>query len=106
MNSTNSILFDYYLIFTLFIYENISNKSYHYKRDAQNHEIKTIVLGLFALIGFIILIAATFMPVIGESFASVTDTVFVAATIGIGCFTLEGSIVARIFLKKFFLMRS
>ena len=35
--------------------ENMSNKSNDYKRDAQNGEIKSIVLGLFALIGFILL---------------------------------------------------
>ncbi len=36
--------------------ENMSNKSNDYKRDAQNDEIKSVVLGLFALIGFIIII--------------------------------------------------
>ena len=33
--------------------ETMSNKSNDYKRDAENDEIKSIVLGLFALIGFI-----------------------------------------------------
>ncbi len=78
--------------------ENISNKSNDYKRDDQNDEIKSIILGLFALIGFIILIFSIFMGVVGESLASVADTVFVAAIIG--SFTLVGTIVGGIFLKK------
>ena len=78
--------------------ENMSNKSNDYKRDAQNNEIKSIVLGLFALIGFIILISSIFMGVVGASLASVADTVFVAALIG--SFTLVGTIVGRVFLKK------
>jgi hypothetical protein len=78
--------------------ENMSNKSNDYKRDAQNDEIKSIVLGLFALIGFIIIVYSIFMGVVGEQLASVADTVFVAAIIG--SFTLVGTIVGRIFLKK------
>jgi hypothetical protein len=78
--------------------ENISNKSDDYKRDNQNDEIKSIVLGLFALIGFIIIVYSIFMGVIGEPLASVADTVFVAAIIG--SFTLVGTIVGRVFLKK------
>ena len=80
--------------------ENISNKSSAdgYKKDDQNNEIKSIVLGLFALIGFIILIYSIFMGVVGERLASVADTVFVAAIIG--SFTLVGTIVGRIILKK------
>ena len=78
--------------------ENMSNKSNDYKRDTQNDEIKSIVLWLFALIGFIILIYSIFMGVVGEPLASVADTVFVAAIIG--SFTLVGTIVGRAFLKK------
>jgi uncharacterized membrane protein len=78
--------------------ENISNKSDDYKRDTQNDEIRSIVLGLFALIGFIIIIYSIFMGIIGESLAAVADTVFVAAIIG--SFTLVGTIIGRIFLKK------
>jgi uncharacterized membrane protein len=78
--------------------ENMSNKSNDSKRDSQNDEIKAIVLGLFALIGFIILVYSIFMGVVGEPLASVADTVFVAAIIG--SFTLVGIIVGRIFLKK------
>jgi hypothetical protein len=78
--------------------ENMSNKSNDYKRDAQNEEIKSIVLGLFALIGFIIIIYSIFMGIVGEPLASVADTVFVAAIIG--SFTLVGTIVGRAFLKK------
>ena len=78
--------------------ETIPNKSNDYKRDAENDEIKSIVLGLFALIGFIILVYSIFMGIVGEPLASVADTVFVAVIIG--CFTLVGVIVGRAFLKK------
>ena len=78
--------------------ENMSNKSNDSKREAQNDEIKSIVLGLFALIGFIIIVYSIFMGVVGEPLASVADTVFVAAIIG--SFTLVGIIVGRAFLKK------
>ncbi len=81
--------------------ENMSNKSNDSKRETQNNggnnEIKSIILGLFALIGFIILISSIFMGVVGEQLASVADTVFVAAIIG--SFTLVGTIVGRAFLK-------
>jgi len=77
--------------------ETMSNKSNDYKRDAENDEIKSIVLGLFALIGFIILVYSIFMGIVGEPLASVADTVFVAVIIG--CFTLVGVIVGRAFLK-------
>ena len=78
--------------------ENMSNKSNDYRSDVQNEEVKSIVLGLFALIGFIIIIYSIFMGVVGEPLASVADTVFVAAIIG--SFTLVGTIVGRVFLKK------
>ena len=78
--------------------ETMSNKSNDYKRDAENDEIKSIVLGLFALIGFIILVYSIFIGIVGEPLASVADTVFVAVIIG--CFTLVGVIVGRTFLKK------
>jgi len=79
--------------------ENLANKPNDSKKDAQNvDEIKSIILGLFALIGFIILISAIFMGIVGEQLASVADTVFVAAIIG--SFTLVGTIVGSTFLKK------
>jgi len=81
--------------------ENMSNKSNDSKKETQNNdnnEIKPIILGLFALIGFIILISSIFMGVVGEQLASVADTVFVAAIIG--SFTLVGTIVGLIFIKK------
>ena len=54
--------------------ENMSNKSADgYKRDDQN-KIKSIVLGLFVLIGFIIIIYSIFIGIIGEPAASVADT--------------------------------
>ena len=81
--------------------ENMSNKSNDSKRETQNNddnnEIKSIILGLFTLIGFIILISSIFMGVVGAQLASVADTVFVAAIIG--SFTLVGTIVGRAFLK-------
>ena len=78
--------------------KNNSDVSDDYKKDAQNDEIKSVVLGLFALIGFIIIIYSIFMGVVGEPLASVADTVFVAAIIG--SFSLVGTIVGRVFLKK------
>ena len=79
--------------------ENLANRPNDSKKDAQNvDEIKSIILGLFALIGFIILISAIFMGIVGEQLASVADTVFVAAIIG--SFTLVGTIVGSTFLKK------
>ncbi|MFB5601205.1 MAG: hypothetical protein ACE5SW_13375, partial [Nitrososphaeraceae archaeon] len=61
--------------------ENISNESDNYKRDNknQNKEIQTIVLGLFALIGFIIIVYSIFMGIVGETLASIANSVFVAA---------------------------
>jgi uncharacterized membrane protein len=61
-------------------------------------DVKSIVFGLFALIGFIIIVYSIFTAVIGEPLASVADTVFIAALIG--SFTLVGTIVGLIFLKK------
>ena len=78
--------------------KNNSDISDDYKKDAQNDEIKSVVLGLFALIGFIIIIYSIFMGVVGEPLESVADTVFVAAIIG--SFSLVGTIVGRVFLKK------
>ena len=78
--------------------ENKSNKSDDYKRDVQNDGIKSIVLGLFSLIGFIILVYSIVMGIGGESLASVADTVFVAVIIG--SFTLVGIIISRALLKK------
>ena len=78
--------------------ETMSNKSNDYKRDAENDEIKSIVLGLFALIGFIILVYSILVGIAGESLASVADTVFVAVLIG--SFTLVGIIISRTLSKK------
>jgi hypothetical protein len=60
--------------------------------------IKSIVLGLFALIGFIIIVYSIFIAVVGESLASMADTVFIAVLIA--SFTLIGTIVSHFFLKK------
>ena len=78
--------------------ENLFNKFNEYIRDVRNEEIKSIVLGLFALIGFIILVYSIFVGIAGELLASVADTVFVAVLIG--SFTLVGIIMGRTLLKK------
>jgi len=61
-------------------------------------KFKSIVLGLFALIGFIILVYSIFVGIAGEPLASVADTVFVAVLIG--SFTLVGIIIGRKLLKE------
>jgi hypothetical protein len=61
-------------------------------------DIKSIIFGLFALIGFLILVYSIFIVVVGQPLASIADTVFVA--ILIGSFTLVGLIVSHSFLKK------
>ena len=73
--------------------ENLFNKFNEYIRDIQNDEIKSIVIGLFALIGFIILIYSIFIGVVGEPLASVANTVFVAVIIG--SYTLVGIIIGK-----------
>jgi hypothetical protein len=78
--------------------ENLFNKFNEYIRDVRNEEIKSIILGLFALIGFIILVYSIFVDIAGEPLASVADTVFVAVLIG--SFTLVGIIMGRTLLKK------
>ena len=78
--------------------ENLLNKFIDYIKDVRNDEIKSIVLGLFALIGFIILGYSIFGGIAGEPLASVADTVFVAVLIG--SFTLVGIIIGRTLLKK------
>ena len=61
-------------------------------------EIRSIIFGLFALIGFIIIVYSIFISVIGEPLASVADTVFVAALIG--SFTLVGTIVSYLYMNR------
>jgi hypothetical protein len=60
--------------------------------------IKSMIFGLFALLGIIILVYSIFVAVVGEPLASIADTVFVAAIIG--SFTLVGIIISQLFLKK------
>ncbi len=67
-------------------------------KGSSSNGIKSIMFGLFALIGFIIIVYSIFMGVVGEPLASVADTVFVAVIMG--SFTLVGIIVGRAFLKK------
>ena len=68
------------------------------KQQDKNNGIKSIILGLFALIGFIILVYSIFIAVIGEPLASVADTVFIAALIG--SFTLVATIVSYSYLNR------
>jgi hypothetical protein len=56
------------------------------------------MFGLFALIGFIIIVYSIFMGVGGEPLASVADTVFVAVIMG--SFTLVGIIIGKRLLKE------
>jgi predicted ABC-type exoprotein transport system permease subunit len=78
--------------------ENLFDKFIEYIKDVRNDEIKSIVLGLFVLIGFIILVYSIFVGIAGETLESVADTVFVAVLIG--SFTLVGLIIGRTLLKK------
>jgi hypothetical protein len=78
--------------------KNLFNKVNEYIRDVRNDEIKSIVIGLFALIGFIILSYSIFVGIVREPLASIADTVFVAVIIG--SFTLVGIIIGRALLKK------
>ena len=68
------------------------------EEQGSSFAIKSIIFGLFALLGFIILVYSIFVAVVGEPLASIADTVFVAALIG--SFTLVGIIVNSLFLKK------
>ena len=78
--------------------ENLSNKFIDYIKDVRKDEFKSIIFGLFALIGFIILVYSIFVGIAGEPLASVADTVFVAVLIG--SFTLVGIIISRTLSKK------
>src|SRR5215217_7817578 len=46
------------------------------KENGSSFDIKSIIFGLFALIGFIILVYSIFVAVVGEPLASIADTVF------------------------------
>jgi len=78
--------------------ENLSKKFFDFIKYVRNDEFKSIVFGLFALIGFIILVYSIFLGITGEPLVSVAETVFVAVLIG--SFTLVGIIIGRKLLKK------
>ena len=78
--------------------KNAIKKSFSIEEQDNTGSIKSIVLGLFALIGFIILVYSIFIAAIGEPLASVADTVFIAALIG--SFTLVATIISHIYIKK------
>ena len=73
--------------------DRLFNNFIEYIRDVGKDEIKSIVIGLLTLIGFIILIYSIFVGIVREPLASVADTVFVAVIIG--SFTLVGIIIGR-----------
>jgi len=77
--------------------KNAIRKSFSIGERDNSGGIKSIVLGLFALIGFIILVYSIFIAVIGEPLASVADTVFIAALIG--SFTLVATIINHLYIK-------
>ena len=79
--------------------KNVIKKTFSFgEQKDKNNGIKSIILGLFALIGFIILVYSIFIAVIGEPLASVADTVFIAALIG--SFTLVATIISHQFIKR------
>ena len=78
--------------------DNLFNKFKDFIKDVQKDEIKSIVLGLFTLIGFIILVYSIFIGIVREPLASVADTVFVAVIIG--SFTLVGIIIGKRLLNE------
>ena len=78
--------------------KNTIRKSFSMGEKDNSEGIKSIVLGLFALIGFIILVYSIFIAVIGELLASVADTVFIAALIG--SFTLVATIINHLYIKR------
>jgi hypothetical protein len=59
-----------------------------------SNNVRRILLGLFVLIGFIILVFAVFTASVGAELVQVANTVFVAAIVG--AFTLVGVIVYQI----------
>ena len=73
--------------------ENLLNKFNESIRDVQNDKIKSIVIGLFALMGFIIFIYSIVIGIVGEPLAPVVNAVFAAVIIG--SFTLVGIIIGK-----------
>jgi hypothetical protein len=78
--------------------KNVLKKTFSFGDQNDNKGVKSIILGLFALIGFIILVYSIFIAVVGEPLASVADTVFIAALIG--SFTLVGTIVSYLYMNR------
>jgi hypothetical protein len=78
--------------------KNVRKKTFSFGDQNDNKGVKSIILGLFALIGFIILVYSIFIAVVGQPLASVADTVFIAALIG--SFTLVGTIVSYLYMNR------
>ena len=78
-------------------YQNLSEKQ-ELNKKRSFFAIKSMYFGLFALIGFVIIVYSIFVEVVGEPLASIADTIFVAAIIGY--LTLIGIIISQLFLKN------
>jgi hypothetical protein len=76
----------------------VDNKFNDYIKDIKNDKNTSIVIGLFALIGFIILVYSIFILMFREPFALVANIVVVAIFIGI--FTSVGIIMSKRMLNK------
>jgi hypothetical protein len=76
----------------------VDNKFNDYIKDIKNDKNTSIVIGLFALIGFIILVYSIFILMFREPFALVANIVVVA--IFIGTFTWVGIIMSKRMLNK------
>jgi hypothetical protein len=78
-------------------YQNLSEKQ-ELNKKRSSFAIKSMYFGLFALIGFVVIVYSIFVELVEEALASIADTVFVAAIIG--SLTLVGIIISQFFLKN------
>jgi hypothetical protein len=78
--------------------EEDNNNVYLSESARISNNIRTILLSLFALIGFIILVFAIFMAVVRVELAQIATSVFIVALIAaiVGAFALFGVVVYQI----------
>ena len=78
--------------------EEVNNNVYLSESARISNNIRTILLSLFALIGFIILVFAIFMAVVRVELAQIATSVFIVAFIAaiVGAFALFGVVVYQI----------
>ena len=79
--------------------DNNNNNNVYLSESARiSNNIRTILLSLFALIGFIILVFAIFMAVVRVELAQIATSVFIVAFIAaiVGAFALFGVVVYQI----------